>query len=99
MANAAQPPPTLRRQIEVEKHGDSRGRVTLLRRVEVEKRLRISRSWIYDRLDPGSPRYDATFPTPIRLGGSTEGRGSAVAWIEAELETWIAAQITARGAP
>ncbi len=67
----------------------------LLRRKQVETRTALSRSSIYAKLrhNPKRPGdYDPTFPRPISLGGGN-GRNSAVAWIEAEIEAWIAAQI------
>ncbi len=62
----------------------------VLRRRDMEARLRLSRSTIYDRINPLSPRYDATFPKPIRLGG-----GAAVGWVEHEVEAWLQSQIAA----
>lgn len=61
----------------------------LLRRTQVEQTIGMSRSWIYDALDPKSPQFDPTFPKPIRLGSC------AVAWIEAEVQGWIESRITA----
>lgn len=60
------------------------------RRRELEVRLRLSRSTIYDKLNPSSPRYDATFPKPIRLGGC------AVGWLTHEVDEWLNRQIAAR---
>lgn len=64
--------------------------VCILRRRDLEKRLRISRTTIYDRINPRSKRYDAAFPKPIRLGG-----GAAVGWLEHEISEWLQSQITA----
>ncbi|WP_283805011.1 helix-turn-helix transcriptional regulator, partial [Afipia felis] len=64
--------------------------LTILRRRDLEARLKLSRSTIYDKINPGSPRYDATFPKPIRLGN-----GSAVGWIEGEVEIWLRGRIEA----
>ncbi len=61
----------------------------LLRRKQVEQAIGLSRSTIYARLDPKSPHYDSTFPRPISLGSMS------VAWVEAEIQNWIAARITA----
>lgn len=61
----------------------------ILRRWQVEQRLGIKRSTIYDKMDPRSPRYDAQFPRPIRLGGS------AIGWLEAEVDAWLQRQIRA----
>jgi prophage regulatory protein len=67
---------------------------TIERRCDLELRLRLSRSTIYDKINPKSPRYDATFPKPIRLGGC------AVGWLTHEVDAWIARQIDAtRGTP
>lgn len=64
--------------------------LTILRRRDLESRLKLSRSTIYDKINPGSPRYDATFPKPIRLGN-----GSAVGWVESEVEAWLRDRIEA----
>ncbi len=62
--------------------------LVILRRRDLEQRLKLSRSTIYDKINPDSPRYDATFTKPIRLGS-----GSAVGWIESEVEDWLRNQI------
>ena len=64
--------------------------LTILRRRDLEARLKLSRSTIYDKINPDSPRYDPTFPKPIRLGN-----GSAVGWIENEMEDWLRGRIAA----
>lgn len=64
--------------------------IHILRRRDLEARLRLSRTTIYDRINPRSPRYDAAFPTPIRLGG-----GAAVGWLEHEVTAWLESQIAA----
>lgn len=64
--------------------------LTILRRRDLEARLKLSRSTIYDKINPDSPRYDATFPKPIRLGN-----GSAVGWIESEVEIWLRGRVEA----
>lgn len=64
--------------------------LTILRRRDLESRLKLSRSTIYDKINPDSPRYDPTFPTPIRLGN-----GSAVGWIESEVDIWLRDRIEA----
>ena len=62
--------------------------LTILRRRDLEARIGLSRSTLYDRLNPRSPRYDASFPTPIRLGN-----GAAVGWLAHEVEDWLTQQI------
>ncbi len=42
-----------------------------------------SRSAIYEKLDPRSPRFDPTFPRPRKISQR------AVAWEEAEIGEWI----------
>lgn len=64
--------------------------ISILRRRNLEQAIKLSRSTIYDKINPSSPRYDETFPKPIRLGG-----GSAVGWIESEVNEWLRAQIAA----
>ena len=59
------------------------GQVRFLRLPEVLARTGLSRSTIYVRLDQGR------FPRPVSLGGR------AVGWIEAEVDEWMRARITA----
>jgi prophage regulatory protein len=74
----------------VQKMADAnRNVVTITRRRDLESRLRLSRSTIYDKINPKSPRYDASFPKPIRLGGC------AVGWLTHEIDEWLARQIEA----
>ena len=55
----------------------------VIRLPETKAQTGQSRSTIYDKLNPKSPRYDATFPKPIKLGARSIG------WIEAEVQAWI----------
>ncbi len=59
----------------------------ILRRRDLEAKLRLSRSTIYDKLNPKSPRYDETFPKPIRLGEASVG------WLSHAVDSWLAARI------
>ena len=61
----------------------------IVRRRQLETRLSLSRSTIYDKINPKSPRYDASFPKPIRLGGA------AVGWLAHEVDDWLNRQIEA----
>ncbi|UTH72512.1 AlpA family transcriptional regulator [Chromobacterium sp. IIBBL 290-4] len=63
----------------------------LIRRKQLEQRLNVSRQWIYDRLNPKSPRYDPTFPKQIQLGA----RAGAVGWLEHEIDAWLESRIAA----
>ena len=63
---------------------------TILRRKQVEARTGLSRSTIYAKLrrNPKRPSdYDPEFPRPITLGVK------AVGWIEAEIDSWLQAQV------
>jgi len=55
--------------------------LTILRRKQVEARIGLSRSTIYERIKAG------TFPAPISLGAKSVG------WIESEIEAWLSSQI------
>lgn len=54
----------------------------LIRRPEVLKRVALSRSSIYARIQEG------TFPSPIKMGHSS-------GWVESEVQAWIEKQIAA----
>ncbi|OBY88838.1 AlpA family transcriptional regulator [Pseudomonas sp. AU11447] len=55
----------------------------ILRLKQVSALIGLSRSTIYDRMNPLSPRYDEKFPRPIKIGKS------AVGWLESSLNEWI----------
>jgi prophage regulatory protein len=55
--------------------------LTIIRRKQVETRVGLSRSTIYDRIKAG------TFPASVSLGGK------AVGWVESEVNAWLNAQI------
>ncbi|HHK3733099.1 TPA: helix-turn-helix transcriptional regulator [Pseudomonas aeruginosa] len=57
---------------------------------QLQECLGLSRSTIYERINPGSPRYDSTFPKPIKLGGS------AVGWIEQDICRWVDSRSSSR---
>lgn len=52
-------------------------------RVEVEATLHISRSKIYEMINPESPRYDQSFPKPLRWGNRS------VMWKQSEIFEWM----------
>jgi prophage regulatory protein len=62
----------------------------ILRLKQLTKRIGLGRSTIYDRMDVQSPRYDATFPKPIKLGTA------AIGWIDSEITAWIEQRIIAK---
>jgi prophage regulatory protein len=55
----------------------------ILRCKQVAERLALSRSCIYDKLAPNSPRFDPSFPRPIRLGLN------AVGWVSTDIDDWL----------
>lgn len=65
--------------------------VRILRVKQVKDRIGLSRSTIYDRLNPKSPRYDIGFPKPVSLGGK------AVGWLESEVCDWIQGKTSSSG--
>lgn len=65
-------------------------RSSLIRMQQVLALVAIKRSTLYDWLNRNSPRYDPTFPRPIKIGAA------AVAWLESEIDDWIAAKIQSR---
>jgi prophage regulatory protein len=62
----------------------------ILRLKQLTERIGLGRSTIYDRMDAQSPRYDATFPKPIKLGAA------AIGWIDSEVTAWIENRISAK---
>lgn len=60
----------------------------IIRLKQVIQMTGLSRSTIYDRINPKSRHYDPSFPTQINLGGQN-GRATAVGWMEAEVVAWI----------
>ncbi|MCF7545439.1 helix-turn-helix transcriptional regulator [Pseudomonas petrae] len=59
----------------------------VLRLRQVIQRVGLSRSTIYDRINPKSSRYDESFPKPIKIGAS------AIGWIESSISEWIESRI------
>ena len=57
---------------------------SFIRRQAVQEKTGLCRSSIYGKLNPNSPLYDPTFPSPINLSGTR-----SVAWIEEEIEQWM----------
>ncbi len=46
----------------------------------------LSRSTIYDKLNPNSPRYDSSFPPKIPLGAR------AIGWFSSDISDWLEAR-------
>ena len=55
----------------------------ILRMPELTMILGISRSSIYEKLNPKSRYYDVDFPRPVRLGAASVG------WQSTAVEAWI----------
>lgn len=62
----------------------------ILRAAQVCEKISMSKSAVYDRLDPNSPRYDPLFPKPIRLGHT---KNPPVGFLEHEIDVWIEVQM------
>lgn len=58
----------------------------ILRITELTKVLGISRSSIYEKLNPRSKYYDEHFPKPLKLGASSVG------WLYSAIEEWVASR-------
>jgi prophage regulatory protein len=52
--------------------------------------LGISNASLYDRIAPASPRFDSSFPRPIKLGKSPS---SASRWSPEEISRWISQRV------
>lgn len=55
----------------------------IIRIKQVQERVGLSRSTIYDRINERFPRYDPEFPKPAKLGAY------AVGWLEESINEWI----------
>ncbi|EOE4445722.1 helix-turn-helix transcriptional regulator [Proteus mirabilis] len=61
--------------------------IRILRMTELTVMLGISRSSIYEKLNPHSKYYDPDFPKPIKLGASSVG------WQYASVEKWLTSRM------
>jgi prophage regulatory protein len=64
--------------------GDAK-QIRVLRRKQLETRLGVGRSTIYDLL-----RHDSSFPRPVRIGRR------AIGWVSSEIESWLAQRMAER---
>lgn len=55
----------------------------ILRRKQLEARIGLKRSSIYNKLNPRSGNYDPTFPRMVSLGARSVG------WYEHEVNAWL----------
>lgn len=58
----------------------------VIRLKELTRLIGLSRSTIYDRMNPKSKRFDPSFPRPIKLGLASVG------WNLSEVLAWIASR-------
>lgn len=61
----------------------------MISRSDLEDLTGLSRSTIYDRINPKSKRYDPDFPKPVKFGHLTR-------WRLSEVQAWILSKIEAR---
>ncbi|VVE89879.1 helix-turn-helix transcriptional regulator [Pandoraea bronchicola] len=61
----------------------------VLRLNRLKEKTGISRSTVYNKINPKSKYYDDAFPKPIRLGPGSVG------WLEAEVNAWLASRVLA----
>ncbi|WP_371918741.1 helix-turn-helix transcriptional regulator [Pseudomonas sp. 43NM1] len=59
--------------------------VRVIRMKRLSEMLSVSRSTLYDWLNPSSPRYDSEFPRPVRLSA----KGVAVGWFLDDVIRWL----------
>jgi prophage regulatory protein len=57
--------------------------LAILRLKQLEKKIGLKRSSIYEKMNVKSHRYDATFPVMVSLGERSVG------WYEHEVENWL----------
>lgn len=62
---------------------DNHPSYSIIRLVSVIQLTGLSRSTIYDKQNPRSPRFDPTFPKKVTLGAR------AVGWYMQEVEQWL----------
>lgn len=55
----------------------------VLRAKDVTQKIGISRSTLYDWMNPKSPRYDESFPRHFKIGRHCIG------WLEHQIEAWL----------
>lgn len=61
----------------------------IIRLPELIGLIGLSRSSVYDILNPRSPRHISDFPRPVRLGNTPR---SAIGWHLDEILTWLDAR-------
>jgi prophage regulatory protein len=72
--------------------GPGKAFIKILRLKTLQERLGVGRSTVYDWMNPCSPRYNPTFPRPIKLSLGARG---AIGWIESDICHWIDSRVIA----
>jgi predicted DNA-binding transcriptional regulator AlpA len=65
-----------------------------IRLPEVLRMLGISRSTLYNRLDPSSPLHDPEMPRPFKMG---KGDRAPTAWLYSDIVGYLESRAAARG--
>ncbi|WP_198118793.1 helix-turn-helix transcriptional regulator [Massilia rhizosphaerae] len=60
----------------------------VLRVKHMKEKLAMSVASLYNKMNPRSKYYDASFPRPIRLSASP-GPGGAIGWLESDVDAWL----------
>jgi len=68
-------------------HKEELSKSKIIRLSQLTEMLSISRSCIYDWLNPSSPRHDPSFPKQVRLSGRSNG--GAVGWRLESIMAWL----------
>ncbi|WP_298184239.1 AlpA family phage regulatory protein [uncultured Pseudomonas sp.] len=72
---------------EANTHAEEISKPQIIRLSQLTEMLSISRSCVYDWLNPRSPRHDPLFPKQIRLSGRKNG--GAVGWRLESIMAWL----------
>lgn len=73
--------------LRIKSHKDPNLTVQIIRLSQLTKILSVSRSCVYDWLNPRSPRHDPSFPKQIHL--TSRVNGGAVGWRLESIIAWI----------
>lgn len=73
-------------KIEMDSRDHVRGH-RIIRLNTLRDKIGVSRAKIYEMINPQSPRYDSTFPKPVRLTSSMIG------WLESQVDSWIESKL------
>jgi prophage regulatory protein len=63
--------------------------LTILRLKQLLERTGLSKSTVYDKLNPRSPRYDGSFPRQIHVSAGIVG------WLQSEVDAWLQSKVEA----